>query len=182
MSAIFLVLRTGSQWNALNLTGICTSSSARRRFQEWERAGVVAEIWRESLLEYDEKVGIAWSFLSCDGARTKAPLGGEKTGPNPTDWSQTGAKCSVLAEGAGVPIGLAQAGANRNDHKLPKETLDSLPIERPTPTKEAPQGLCLDKAYDNQETRELVGLRVYPPHPFPGGGDERQATRPGLAG
>ena len=35
MDAILLVLRTGMQWNALNATGICSSSSAHRRFQEW---------------------------------------------------------------------------------------------------------------------------------------------------
>jgi transposase len=40
MDAIFFVLRTGCQWNALNETGICTSSSAHRRFQEWTQAGV----------------------------------------------------------------------------------------------------------------------------------------------
>ena len=34
MNAIFLVLRTGMQWNALNVTGVCTSSSVHRRFQE----------------------------------------------------------------------------------------------------------------------------------------------------
>jgi len=39
MDAIFLVLRTGMQWNALNATGVCHSSSAHRRFQEWQRAG-----------------------------------------------------------------------------------------------------------------------------------------------
>ncbi|BBJ69047.1 hypothetical protein ECC18A13_036120 [Enterobacter sp. 18A13] len=33
MDAIFFVLRTGCQWNALNATGICSSSSARRRFK-----------------------------------------------------------------------------------------------------------------------------------------------------
>ena len=37
-----------------------------------------------------------------------------------------------------------------------KPTLDSIPIERPAPTPEAPQGICLDKAYDNVETRKLV--------------------------
>ena len=36
MEAILLVLRTGMQWNALNATGICSSSSAHQRFQEWE--------------------------------------------------------------------------------------------------------------------------------------------------
>ena len=40
MDAIFFVLRTGCQWNALRATGICSSSAAHRRFQEWTRAGV----------------------------------------------------------------------------------------------------------------------------------------------
>jgi hypothetical protein len=34
MEAILLMPRTGMQWNALNATGICSCSSAHRRFQE----------------------------------------------------------------------------------------------------------------------------------------------------
>jgi transposase len=90
MDAILLVLRTGMQWNALNATGICTSSSAHRRFQEWVEAGVFAEFWRQGLLAYDELQGIEWEWLSCDGAMGKAPLGGAATGPNPTDRAKRG--------------------------------------------------------------------------------------------
>lgn len=82
MDAIFFVLRTGCRWNALNETSICSSSSAHRRFQEWMAAGVFAAFWREGLLAYGGAVGIDWSWLALDGAMTKAPLGGEKTGPN----------------------------------------------------------------------------------------------------
>lgn len=96
LNAILLVLRTGIQWNALDATVICSSSSAHRRFQEWEQAGVFAAIWREGLLEYDEKVGIDWSFLSADGAMTKAPLGGKETGPNPTDRAKRGRNARFL--------------------------------------------------------------------------------------
>src|SRR5690348_72289 len=81
MDAIFFVLRTGCQWNALNQTGICSSSAAHRRFQEWVNAGVFELLWRESLLDYDALVGVDWSWLSMDGAMTKAPLGGEKNRP-----------------------------------------------------------------------------------------------------
>jgi len=90
MDAILLVLRTGMQWNALNATGVCHSSSAHRRFQEWQRAGVFHEVWRQGLLEYDERVGIDWAWLAADGAMTKAPLGGAATGPNPTDRAKRG--------------------------------------------------------------------------------------------
>ena len=90
MDAILLVLRTGMQWNALNATGICSSSAAHRRFQEWALAGVFAEFWRQGLVAYDELQGIEWEWLSCDGAMGKAPLGGEATGPNPTDRAKRG--------------------------------------------------------------------------------------------
>jgi transposase len=82
MDAIFFVLRTGCQWNALNETGICSSSSAHRRFQEWLEAGLFESLWKVGLLEYDIVKGIDWSWLALDGAMTKAPLGGEK------NWSQ----------------------------------------------------------------------------------------------
>ncbi len=65
---------------------------------------------------------------------------------------------------AGVPVGLDHDGANRNDHKLLKGTLDSIPIERPQPTVQQPQGICLDKAYDNQEVRDTVSAYGLTPH------------------
>jgi transposase len=93
MNAILFVLRTGAQWNALNATGICTSSSAHRRFQEWVDAGVFEEFWRQGLLKYDQLKGLDWSWLALDGTMTKAPLGGEKNRPQPYGqrqrWCQT---------------------------------------------------------------------------------------------
>lgn len=65
-------------------------------------------------------------------------------------------KRSWLTEAKGVPIGLAVAGANRNDFKLVKETLESIPVERPVADAENPQGLCLDKGYDYDEVRALA--------------------------
>jgi putative transposase len=52
-----------------------------------------------------------------------------------------------LVEASGVPVGLAVAGANKNDFKLLAETLQSIPVPRPEPLAEAPQHLCLDKGY-----------------------------------
>ena len=47
-----------------------------------------------------------------------------------------------------VPVGLAVDGANRHDMKLVRATVDSLPVPRPAPSPEHPQGMCLDKGYD----------------------------------
>ena len=79
MDAIFFVLRTGCQWNALQDTGLCSSSSAHRRFQEWAAAGVFLALWKHGLAAYDALQGIDWEWLAMDGAMTKAPLGGEKS-------------------------------------------------------------------------------------------------------
>ena len=83
MDGIFFVLRTGCQWNALNATGICSSSTAHLRFQEWVKVGFFLKLWAMSLKKYDELQGIDWSWQSMDGAMTKAPLGGGKNRPKP---------------------------------------------------------------------------------------------------
>jgi len=61
-----------------------------------------------------------------------------------------------VTDGHGVPIGLAVAGANRHDMKLVRATIESIVVERPAPTDEQPQGMCLDKGYDFQEVRDIL--------------------------
>ncbi len=156
MDGIIFVLRTGCQWKALDETKICSASTAHARFQEWVQAGVFLEFWKAGLMEYDALKGIDWEWLAMDGAMTKAPLAGGKVGKNPTDRGKMGAKRSLLSEAAGVPLGLAIEGANRQDMKLVRETLHSIPVERPKPTSQALQNLCLDKGYDYDEVRETV--------------------------
>lgn len=80
----------------------------------------------------------------------------KKTGPNPTDRGKRGVKRSLLTEGHGVPIGLVVDGANRHDMKLVRTTIDSIVVERPDPTVEHPQGMCLDKGYDYDEVRAIL--------------------------
>jgi transposase len=83
------VLRTGCQWSALNATGICSSTSAYRRFREWLKAGVFEEFWRQGLLAAQALDEIDWSWLSLDGAMTNAPLGGKKMVLR-RKWGKTG--------------------------------------------------------------------------------------------
>jgi putative transposase len=115
-----------------------------------------------------------------DGAMTKAPLGGEDTGKNPTDRGKIGTKRSVLTDGAGVPLGIAVSGANTHDKRLVEATVESIPIERPEPTTKKPQNLCLDKGYDYPDVRELVEEFGYTAHiPVRG---EKPAKRKKLPG
>jgi len=132
MDAIFFVLRTGCQWNALNETGLCSSASAHRRFQEWAEAGVFAAFWREGLLAYDALKGIDWTWLARDGAMGKAPLNG---GNRAQSHRQRQARGQTLTadQRPRRPAWGSDRGANRNDHKLMRQTLEAIPIRRPLP-------------------------------------------------
>lgn len=73
-------------------------------------------------------------------------------------------KRSLLVEADGGPLAVVAAGANVHDTKLLAATLDALVVERPRPTPERPQHLCLDKAYDNPTGEEAVAAHGYVPH------------------
>jgi len=66
--AIFYVLRTGCQWQALDQTELCAHSTAHDRFQEWVKAAVFLELWQAGVERFDELCGIDWDWLSMDGA------------------------------------------------------------------------------------------------------------------
>ena len=106
--------------------------------------------------EYDDLVGLDWEWQSVDGAMTKAPLGGEKTGRNPTDRGKFGTRHSVMTDAAGIPTGRAVAGANVHDIRLLEETIDNCFEQAPSCDPDLEEHLCLDKGYDSKNVRELV--------------------------
>src|SRR5215831_16962762 len=172
--AILYVLRTGCQWNALPKE-LCSSSTAHRRFQEWEAGGFFEELWRAGLVEYDELQGIDWEWQSVDGTMTKAPFGGAATGANPTDRGKKGTKRSLLTDGGGIPLSIMVAGANRHDKVLLEVTLDSAMVPRPKPSEDTRQHLCLDRGYDYATSREEAANRGYEVHiPLPRGEERSQ--------
>jgi len=89
---------------------------------------------------------------------------GDQIGPNPTDRGKKGVKRSLLVEADGGPLAVVVAGANVHDTKLLKATLEAVVVERPAPTPERPQHLCLDKAYDNPTGWQATLQENYEPH------------------
>jgi putative transposase len=75
-----------------------------------------------------------------------------------------------------VPVGIAVDGANRNDMKMVAETLASIPVQRPQPTPERPQGMCLDKGYDYDEVRALLQAFGFTAH-IRSRGEEKKALK-----
>jgi len=77
MTAILYVLRTGCQWKALPRS-LGAPSTVHDRFQEWQQAGLFEQLWRASVLTYDNLKRLEWEWQALDGAMTKAPLGGKR--------------------------------------------------------------------------------------------------------
>ena len=112
LEGVYYLARTGAQWRALPRC-FGPKSTVHDRYQQWVEAGLFEQMWRRALEFYDDKTGLNWAWQSMDGSMTKAPLGGEATGPNPTDRGKLGVKRSLLTEGRGIPVAIAVAPANR---------------------------------------------------------------------
>jgi putative transposase len=93
----------------------------------------------------------------------QSSYGGDLIGRNPTDRGKAGSKRSLLVEKEGGPLSIVVAGANIHDSKLLEDTIEAIVVERPEPTEDSPQNLCLDKAYDNP-----TGHRVVPAYGYQG--------------
>ena len=109
-------------------------------------------------------------------------LGGKSTGPNPTDRAKSGTKRSILVEGNEMPLAVAVTGANRHDMKLAGPTLKGIVIDRPKPTTEHPQNMCMDKGYDFPEVDELVAEWGYTAHVARRGGGADRSNRRRIPG
>src|SRR5262249_8154535 len=119
------------------------------------------------------------SSSGCDSRPTrslhKAPLGGKKTGANPTDRAKSGTKRHVLTDGGGVPLAVVITPANVPDMRVVGELLDARVLRAPTGTE---QHACLDKGYDYADAERAVRRRRYVPH-IRRRGEERRACRHG---
>ena len=116
-------MRTGCQSKAIP-PSLFPGSTAFSYFKKWVDKGVFAKLWKVALEEYDELVGLDWRWQRFDGAMTKAPLGGESKGKNPTDREKKRVKRSLMPDADGIPVGLAVDGANAHDMRLLQLTIE----------------------------------------------------------
>jgi transposase len=131
----------------------CSATTIRGRRDEWIAAGVFAELEQLCLGAYDKMIGLDLTNLVVDGCIAKAPCGGEAAGPSPVDRGKQGTKRSVLTDGAGIPLGVVTAGANRNDSPLLRPTLECLRRFDDLPDQIT---VHLDAGYDSHKTRDLL--------------------------
>ena len=164
LNGILFVLRTGCHWKAIPKE-FGSGSTVHRRFQQWEQAGIIDEIIKQMLVWYDQTHRIDWQWQSADTKMLPSPLGGEDTGPNPTDRAKSGTKRHLVIDGNGAPLAFLLTGANTPDMKgFPELIEEKFLVERPQPTLCSPQHICLDKGYDYDVIDAVVDKLGYKKH------------------
>jgi Transposase DDE domain len=150
---VIAALVHGSGYERIASAG-CSERTIRRRLQEWAALGLSERLHTLTLRAYDRMIGLDLADLAVDGCITKAPAGGAVAGRSPVDRGKQGLKRSVVTDGAGVPLHVVAAGANRHDSPLLGATLAGLErLDRDPP----PAALVhLDRGYDNGPTRALL--------------------------
>lgn len=136
-------------------SGACSDSTIRRRLRLWAALGIAQRVHAAALAAYDQVIGLQLTDIPADGCITKAPCGGDKAGPSPVDRRKGGLKRSIVTEGAGVPLGIVSAGANRHDSPLLGPTLQAAAAQV-GPHWPAQVTAHLDAGYDSGVTRRLL--------------------------
>ena len=178
---ILVRLVTGSSWVDIEalLGHEVSDTTLRARRDEWINAGVFDALATEALAGYDRILELDLEVVAVDGSIHKAPCGGEGTGKSPVDRGKLGWKWSVASDRAGIPIGVAIDGANRNDVPLLEPTLDAIEANGLL----ADIGiLSLDRGYDYPVVRDrlaargLVDLDIQPRGTKPKKGEPHRLT------
>jgi hypothetical protein len=133
----------------------CSDSTIRRRLKHWAALGIAERVHAAALAAYDQVIGLQLTDIPADGCITKAPCGGDKAGPSPVDRRKNGLKRSIATEGAGIPLGIASAGANRHDSPLLGPTLQAATVQVGLYWP-AQVTVHLDAGYDSAVTRRLL--------------------------
>lgn len=147
------VLVLGASYAKISDT-TCSATTIRRRRDAWIGAGIFTALEQLCLEAYDRIVGLELENLCVDGCIVKAPCGGDIAGRSLVDRGKQGTKRSVMTDGAGIPIGVVAAPANRNDSPLLPPTLALLSrFEQHLPETIT---VHLDAGYDSAKTRALL--------------------------
>lgn len=159
LNGILFVLRTGVPWRALPATSDFPSGvTCWRRLRRWHKAGVWQRLFETLLVALQQAHQIDWYRALVDSASLRAPGGGKKTGPNPTDRRKLGSKHHVLTDAQGIPLAAVLTKANRHDVTQLFPLLEKVPRvrgQRGAP-RSRPKRVQGDRAYDSEPHRRRL--------------------------
>lgn len=161
LDGIWHVLWTGSQWKSIEKEWFNASSSVlHERFQTWQEQGLFEKLFKKMVKYYAREQKIGWKWQSIDSMMSSAPLGGSKTGKNPTDRGKLGSKVHLLVDERGAPLAIFITGANEHDKWSADDLIVHIVVKRP----HSEQHFCADKGYDYEDVHQFVGLMNYIEH------------------
>lgn len=159
LTGILFVLKTGIAWDDLPADlGCGCGKTCRHYLRRWHRAGVWLKLHAILLAELNGGDQIDWERALIDASYTKAPAGGEDTGPNPTDRGKSGSKHHVLTDAHGIPLNATTTAANVHDSTQALPVLVNLPPVggKPGPKRQRPERLQGDRGYDSEPLRTVL--------------------------
>lgn len=159
VTGILFVLRTGVPWRWLPATSDFPSGhTCLRCLRRWQNAGIWQRLFETLLAELQATHQIDWYRALVDSASVRAPCGGEKTGPNPTDRRKLGSKHHLLTDANGIPLAISLTGANRHDVTQLLPLLDKIPPVKGKPGAPRCRPKCVqgDRAYDSEPHRQRL--------------------------
>lgn len=159
LNGIIFVLRTGVPWRELPATEAWPSGyTCRRRLIRWHRIGVWRKLFHLMLSELQGADKIDWNRAVVDSSSVRAPSGGRKTGPSPTDRRKIGTKHHVITDADGTPLAVILTGANRHDVTQLIPMLESIePVAgKPGRPRKKPKAVLGDRGYDSEPHRKAI--------------------------
>lgn len=161
INGIWHVLWTGCQWKSIQKEWFEVSSSVlHERFQTWQEQGLFEKLFKVIVRYYAREHGIGWQWQSVDSMMSPAPLGGAKTGRNPTDRGKSGSKLHLLVDERGAPLAIWITGANEHDKWSAEDLIVHIAVKRPY----CEQHFCADRGYDFEDVHAFVNLSNYIAH------------------
>jgi transposase len=159
LTGILFVLKTGIAWDDLpaELSTGC-GKTCRRYLRRWHKACVWLKLHALLLADLNGADQIDWGRALIDASFAKALVGGEDTGPNPTDRSKSGCKHHVMTDAQGVPLAATVTAANVNEVTQIFRVLTAMtPVGgKPGPARQRPERLQGDRGYDSEPARQLL--------------------------
>jgi putative transposase len=161
LDGIWYVLWTGCQWKSIEKDWFNVSSSVlHERFQTWQEQGLFEKLFKKMVRFYGKECKIGWKWQAVDSMMSAAPLGGAKTGKNPTDRGKLGSKVHLLVDERGAPLSIFITGANEHDKWSADDLIVHVVAKRPN----CEQHFCADRGYDYEDVHQFVGLHNYVEH------------------
>lgn len=152
MSAVFLILKTGGQWSSIpDFFG--SHKTIHGTFMKWVREGVFENIMKAVRSFYQQQNQGLDAWFAIDGSFVKAPLGGSKTGKNPTDRRKLGSKKSMVVDQRGAPLAIVIGAANVHDSKLVPATMHAFSGSY---DKQKLKVMSADAAYDAKSVKRVL--------------------------